>query len=134
MEMQRKLSSVRKKELFWNLQIIWHRKIFRKCLSKESFKNVAPVLSLYDGSNTLKSVYFCIETLQQMSREQLQKLSQYLIAAHHTDVLPTAQRLADDILNAQSDINSFPGSIDLLIVQYVWQSIIYFLLLLRTFI
>ena len=51
-----------------------------------------------------------IETLQQMSREQLQKLAQYLIAAHHTDVLPTAQRLADDILNAQSDINSFPGS------------------------
>jgi len=45
-----------------------------------------------------------------MSREQLQKLAQYLIAAHHTDVLPTAQRLADDILNAHSDINSFPGS------------------------
>jgi len=45
-----------------------------------------------------------------MSREQLQKLAQYLIAAHHTDVLPTAQRLADDILNAQSDINSLPGS------------------------
>ena len=54
-------------------------------------------------------VYVCVETLQQMSREQLQKLAQYLIAAHHTDVLPTAQRLADDILNAQSDINSLPG-------------------------
>jgi len=53
-----------------------------------------------------------VETLQQMSREQLQKLAQYLIAAHHTDVLPTAQRLADDILNAQSDINSLPGSCD----------------------
>lgn len=55
------------------------------------------------------SVCVFIETLQQMSREQLQKLAQYLIAAHHTDVLPTAQRLADDILNAQSDINSLPG-------------------------
>jgi len=54
-------------------------------------------------------VCMCIETLQQMSREQLQKLAQYLIAAHHTDVLPTAQRLADDILNAHSDINSLPG-------------------------
>jgi len=54
-------------------------------------------------------VFVCIETLQQMSREQLQKLAQYLIAAHHTDVLPTAQRLADDILNAHSDINSLPG-------------------------
>jgi len=57
----------------------------------------------------------CVETLQQMSREQLQKLAQYLIAAHHTDVLPTAQRLADDILNAQSDINSLPGLVSALL-------------------
>jgi len=55
------------------------------------------------------AVFVCVETLQQMSREQLQKLTQYMIAAHHTDVLPTAQRLADDILNAHSDINSLPG-------------------------
>jgi DNA-binding MurR/RpiR family transcriptional regulator len=54
---------------------------------------------------------FCklTETLQQMNREQLQKLAQYLIAAHHTDVLPTAQKLADDILNADSSINRLPG-------------------------
>lgn len=57
----------------------------------------------------IRCVYVSVETLQQMSRDQLQKLAQYLIAAHHTDVLPTAQRLADDILNAQSDINSLPG-------------------------
>ena len=58
----------------------------------------------------------CAETLQQMSREQLQKLAQYLIAAHHTDVLPTAQRLADDILNAHSDINSLPGKLSRLVI------------------
>ena len=49
------------------------------------------------------------ETLLQMSREQLQKFAQYLIAEHHTDVLPTAQTLADQILQAQSEINRLPG-------------------------
>ena len=33
-----------------------------------------------------------------MDREQLQKFAQYLIAQHHTEVLPTAQDLADTIL------------------------------------
>ena len=33
-----------------------------------------------------------------MDREQLQKFAQYLIAQHHTEVLPTAQELADTIL------------------------------------
>jgi len=46
-----------------------------------------------------------------MTREQLQKLAQYLIAAHHTDVLPTAQKLADEILNADSYINNLPGKV-----------------------
>lgn len=49
------------------------------------------------------------ETLLQMSREQLQKFAQYLISEHHTEVLPTAQQLADEILQTQSQINQLPG-------------------------
>jgi hypothetical protein len=44
------------------------------------------------------------ETLLQMNRQQLQKFVQYLIAEHHTEVLPTAQRLADEILQQKSGI------------------------------
>ena len=47
-----------------------------------------------------------------MTREQLQKFSQYLISEHHTEVLPTAQRLADEILQSQSIINRLPGAPD----------------------
>lgn len=43
-----------------------------------------------------------IETLLQMNRQQLQKFVQYLISAHHTEVLPTAQNLADEILQQKS--------------------------------
>ena len=49
------------------------------------------------------------ETLLQMNREQLQKFAQYLISEHHTDVLPTAQDIADKILQAKSEINLLPG-------------------------
>uniref|UniRef100_A0A9L0TLX7 Zinc finger SWIM-type containing 4 n=1 Tax=Equus caballus TaxID=9796 RepID=A0A9L0TLX7_HORSE len=52
------------------------------------------------------------ETLSQMSREQLQKFVQYLISAHHTEVLPTAQRLADEILLLGSEINLVHGAPD----------------------
>ncbi|XP_076307460.1 zinc finger SWIM domain-containing protein 5-like isoform X1 [Tachypleus tridentatus] len=52
------------------------------------------------------------ETLLQLDRKQLQKLVQYLISEHHTEVLPTAQRLADDILQTQSVINSISGAPD----------------------
>lgn len=52
------------------------------------------------------------ETLFQLDREQLQKLLQYLIAEHHTEVLPTAQKLADEILQAKSMINSIAGAPD----------------------
>lgn len=52
------------------------------------------------------------ETLLQMNRNQLQKLVQYLIAEHHTQVLPTAQRLADEILHAKSEINLLHGAPD----------------------
>ena len=37
-----------------------------------------------------------------MNRQQLQKFVQYLISAHHTEVLPTAQQLADEILQQRS--------------------------------
>lgn len=39
-----------------------------------------------------------------MDREQLQKFAQYLIAQHHTEVLPTAQDLADTILKVNKTI------------------------------
>ncbi|XP_053318607.1 zinc finger SWIM domain-containing protein 4 [Spea bombifrons] len=52
------------------------------------------------------------ETLSQMNRDQLQKFVQYLISEHHTDVLPTAQRLADEILQLGSEINRVHGAPD----------------------
>ncbi|XP_029441670.1 zinc finger SWIM domain-containing protein 4-like [Rhinatrema bivittatum] len=52
------------------------------------------------------------ETLSQMNRDQLQKFVQYLISAHHTEVLPTAQRLADQILLLGSEINRVHGAPD----------------------
>uniref|UniRef100_A0AAV2MNI1 SWIM-type domain-containing protein n=1 Tax=Knipowitschia caucasica TaxID=637954 RepID=A0AAV2MNI1_KNICA len=52
------------------------------------------------------------ETLFQMSRDQLQKFVQYLISVHHTEVLPTAQRLADEILSQNSEINQVHGAPD----------------------
>ncbi|MPC58556.1 Zinc finger SWIM domain-containing protein 5 [Portunus trituberculatus] len=45
------------------------------------------------------------ETLLQMDRQQLQKMMQYLISEHHTEVLPTAQKLADQILQHSHPIN-----------------------------
>ena len=53
------------------------------------------------------------ETLLQMSRQQLQKVVQYLISEHHTEVLPTAQRLADEIMQKRrSAINLIAGAPD----------------------
>ena len=51
------------------------------------------------------------ETLLQMDRQQLQKFIQYLISEHHTEVLPTAQKLADEILQQRSEINQIPGQL-----------------------
>jgi hypothetical protein len=51
------------------------------------------------------------ETLLQMDRQQLQKFIQYLISEHHTEVLPTAQKLADEILQQRSEINQIPGKL-----------------------
>ena len=66
---------------------------------------------LFDGPNKYKEdVYFSVlETLLQMDRQQLQKFVQYLISKHHTEVLPTAQQLADEILQQRSEINRIPG-------------------------
>ena len=47
-----------------------------------------------------------------MDRQQLQKFVQYLIAEHHTEVLPTAQKLADEILQQRSEINQIAGAPD----------------------
>ncbi|KAJ7427107.1 hypothetical protein WISP_09695 [Willisornis vidua] len=52
------------------------------------------------------------ETLFQMNRDQLQKFVQYLITVHHTEVLPTAQKLADEILSQNSEINQVHGCCD----------------------
>nr|XP_057919070.1 zinc finger SWIM domain-containing protein 6 isoform X1 [Doryrhamphus excisus] len=52
------------------------------------------------------------ETLFQMNRDQLQKFVQYLITVHHTEVLPTAQKLADEILLQNSEINQVHGAPD----------------------
>lgn len=52
------------------------------------------------------------ETLLQMDRQQLQKFVQYLISEHHTEVLPTAQKLADEILQQRSEINQIAGAPD----------------------
>uniref|UniRef100_A0A0K2VCS0 ZSWIM4-8 C-terminal domain-containing protein n=1 Tax=Lepeophtheirus salmonis TaxID=72036 RepID=A0A0K2VCS0_LEPSM len=47
-----------------------------------------------------------------MDRQQLQKFVQYLISEHHTEVLPTAQKFADEILKMKSEINRIPGAPD----------------------
>ncbi|XP_026152957.1 zinc finger SWIM domain-containing protein 6 isoform X1 [Mastacembelus armatus] len=52
------------------------------------------------------------ETLLQMNRDQLQKFVQYLITVHHTEVLPTAQKLADEIMSQNSEINQVHGAPD----------------------
>jgi hypothetical protein len=55
---------------------------------------------------------FIAETLLQMDRQQLQKFVQYLISEHHTEVLPTAQHLADEIMQHKSTINQIDGAPD----------------------
>ena len=47
-----------------------------------------------------------------MDRQQLQKFVQYLISEHHTEVLPTAQYLADEITQRKSSINQIDGAPD----------------------
>lgn len=52
------------------------------------------------------------DTLYEFDREQLQKLLQYIIAEHHVQILPTVQRVADDLLSRHSAINQICGAPD----------------------
>ncbi|KAK7073230.1 Zinc finger SWIM domain-containing protein 8 [Halocaridina rubra] len=53
------------------------------------------------------------ESLSRLQRDQLQKFAQYLISELPQQILPTAQRLIDEILNNQtSDINTVSGAPD----------------------
>ncbi|XP_020294167.1 zinc finger SWIM domain-containing protein 8 [Pseudomyrmex gracilis] len=53
------------------------------------------------------------ESLSRLHREQLQKFAQYLISELPQQILPTAQRLLDELLSAQpSAINSYCGAPD----------------------
>ncbi|XP_058455702.1 uncharacterized protein LOC131433009 [Malaya genurostris] len=73
---------------------------------------VALALYRIRNAETVKLRVPISETLLQMNRQQLQKFIQYLISEHHTEVLPTAQRLADEILQQRSEINSICGAPD----------------------
>ena len=53
------------------------------------------------------------ESLSRLQRDQLQKFAQYLIYDLPQQILPTAQRLLDELLSAtQSDINTVSGAPD----------------------
>ena len=52
------------------------------------------------------------ESLLEFDREQLQKLLQYLIAEHHVQILPTVQRLVDELAIKRSTINLIGGAPD----------------------
>ena len=65
----------------------------------------------FEPNNFLLAIVIS-ETLLQMDRPQLQKLVLYLIAQHHTEILPTAQRLSDQIMQRKSSINQIDGAPD----------------------
>ncbi|CAL8104329.1 unnamed protein product [Calicophoron daubneyi] len=52
------------------------------------------------------------DALVRMDRSQLQKFAQYLIASHPNKVLPSAQQLADQLLQPESSINKTSGAPD----------------------
>ncbi|KAF7489952.1 Zinc finger SWIM domain-containing protein 8 [Sarcoptes scabiei] len=53
------------------------------------------------------------ESLSRLTRDQLQKFAQYLISESPQQILPSAQRLLDDLLmNENSDINKVRGAPD----------------------
>ncbi|XP_075263947.1 zinc finger SWIM domain-containing protein 5-like [Convolutriloba macropyga] len=49
------------------------------------------------------------ESLCQMTKDQLQKLCMYTIAAHHRDILPTCQQIVDSLLSPSSKISVLAG-------------------------
>ena len=58
------------------------------------------------------SMKWFAESLLEFDREQLQKLLQYLIAEHHVQILPTVQRLVDELSHKRSSINLIAGAPD----------------------
>lgn len=52
------------------------------------------------------------ESLGQLSKNQLRKFAQYLIHELPRQILPTAQRLLDDLARPESEINSTNGAPD----------------------
>lgn len=63
------------------------------------------------------------ESLSRLQRDQLQKFAQYLISELPQQILPTAQRLIDEILSSQtSDINTVSGRKILLVVLCVFEN------------
>ncbi|XP_018654439.1 putative zinc finger protein [Schistosoma mansoni] len=53
-----------------------------------------------------------VDALVRMNRSQLQKFAQYLIASHPNKILPSAQQLADQLLQPESNINKTSGAPD----------------------
>lgn len=51
------------------------------------------------------------DSLQQLDRNQLQKLVQYLVA-RHSHILPTSQEIADLCCDPSSNINQLHGAPD----------------------
>lgn len=73
---------------------------------------VALILYRIRNPDTIELRVPISETLLSLDRQQLQKLVQYIIAEHHTEVLPTAQRLLDEMRQSFSEINQFHGAPD----------------------
>ncbi|KAM3600096.1 uncharacterized protein V6R79_017461 [Siganus canaliculatus] len=106
-------------ELFCNVSVSFDRckitAVTCSCGNKDIFYCAHVVaLSLYRvrKPEQVKLRLPISETLFQMNRDQLQKFVQYLITVHHTEVLPTAQKLADEILSQNSEINQVHGAPD----------------------
>jgi hypothetical protein len=63
------------------------------------------------------------ESLSRLHREQLQKFAQYLISELPQQILPTAQRLLDELLSSQpSAINTVSDITESRHVQYAHQT------------
>ncbi|XP_076055750.1 zinc finger SWIM domain-containing dorado isoform X2 [Oratosquilla oratoria] len=74
---------------------------------------VAVCLHRIHQHNTVKLRAPVSESLSRLQRDQLQKFAQYLISELPQQILPTAQRLIDEILSSQPlDINTVSGAPD----------------------
>lgn len=114
----RELATSSKPELLCNVSVSFDRckitAVTCSCGNKDIFYCAHVVaLSLYRvrKPEQVKLRLPISETLFQMNRDQLQKFVQYLITVHHTEVLPTAQKLADEILSQNSEINQVHGEL-----------------------